>query len=376
MVKFADFQRHLQCASPEVELDGTRGSWSMAKMAPPTRQSIEQICAWAESKCHPWADCRRNVEVYKAGGFDKSMDDLDRVWGMFRGAILLRVIDNEAYYDWPWGIERFERKEHHYSGLLTDHFTMLETVLRIVSDVGDSVFFFGGERAFMKWNVPFPTFSFAPTHRDGDYPFPWLESSHLEMQYYGRAEERNDFSDASYQKDHKLWKDRIPKAAFFASFQGYRQLIYDSAALRPDLFDVSFSPPTFPIESWNPLSDEPTNPARVYDPNTDTVARNQAGFIQPILKFHDGKGYDPHRYKYVIVPVGSEDQSSSGRLAGLLAHSGAVVLLQMSTFAYHFSARLVPWVHYVPLSYSMSDVIDKVSRQYFKITCHSEQQQC
>jgi hypothetical protein len=37
-----------------------------------------------------------------------------------------------------------------------------------------------------------------------------------------------------------------------------------------------------------------------------------------------------------------------------------VVLLQSSSFSYHFSARLQPWVHYVPLASSMADIIDKV----------------
>ena len=139
-------------------------------------------------------------------------------------------------------------------------------------------------------------------------------------------------------------------------------MIYDAAALRPDLLDVSFAPSA--MEAWNPLSDEPDRAMWLGvdpDPKNYTQNRNHPGFLQPIMKFNDKRGYDPRHYKYVIVPVGSGDMSSSGRLAGLLAHSGAVVLMQMNTFAYHFSARLVPWVHYVPLSYSMADIIDKVS---------------
>jgi hypothetical protein len=27
---------------------------------------------------------------------------------------------------------------------------------------------------------------------------------------------------------------------------------------------------------------------------------------------------------------------------------------------FHFSARLLPWVHYVPLTYSTADAIDKI----------------
>jgi hypothetical protein len=52
--------------------------------------------------------------------------------------------------------------------------------------------------------------------------------------------------------------------------------------------------------------------------------------------------------------------STSGRLAHVLAHSGAVVLLAKSPFSYHFSSRLVPWVHYVPLSFSASDLVQKI----------------
>lgn len=67
MVKYADFDKHLQCASPEPELDGNRGTWSMIKMAPPTKASIERICAYAETKCEPWVKCAEIVKAFKAG---------------------------------------------------------------------------------------------------------------------------------------------------------------------------------------------------------------------------------------------------------------------------------------------------------------------
>ena len=62
----------------------------------------------------------------------------------------------------------------------------------------------------------------------------------------------------------------------------------------------------------------------------------------------------------MIVPLGSHAFRLSGRLAQLIAHSGAVVLLQQSEMNYHFSMRLTPWVHYVPLTYSAADLIEKV----------------
>ena len=63
-------------------------------------------------------------------------------------------------------------------------------------------------------------------------------------------------------------------------------------------------------------------------------------------------------YKYVVV-VGYE-RSTTGRLPRLLAHSGAVILLPQSPFLYHFSSRLLAWVHYVPLLYTSADLIEKV----------------
>ena len=35
-------------------------------------------------------------------------------------------------------------------------------------------------------------------------------------------------------------------------------------------------------------------------------------------------------------------------------------MLQSTDFSYHFSARLRPWVHYVPLTYTTADLIEKV----------------
>ena len=67
MVTFTDFEKHLQCSSPEPDMDGTRGGWSMMKMAPPTKESLELICAWAESRCHPWVTCKDHADSYKAG---------------------------------------------------------------------------------------------------------------------------------------------------------------------------------------------------------------------------------------------------------------------------------------------------------------------
>ena len=43
------------------------------------------------------------------------------------------------------------------------------------------------------------------------------------------------------------------------------------------------------------------------DPN-----RDHPGFLQPILQFNKGESYQPHHFKYVVVPVGSGAMSTSG----------------------------------------------------------------
>lgn len=52
--------------------------------------------------------------------------------------------------------------------------------------------------------------------------------------------------------------------------------------------------------------------------------------------------------------------ATADRFPDFIAHSGGVVLLQESEFSYHFSERLKPWVHYVPLAYNAADVVEKI----------------
>ena len=49
------------------------------------------------------------------------------------------------------------------------------------------------------------------------------------------------------------------------------------------------------------------------------------------------------KYRYLIVLCGLY---GSGRLNQILAHSGAVIMLQESDYLYHYSSFLKPWVHY------------------------------
>jgi hypothetical protein len=146
-------------------------------------------------------------------------------------------------------------------------------------------------------------------------PFPFYEMYADEIKLFKDAYKQNkNFSDEYYTKDHIKWKKRYSKAAFYASYDQTRRLIYDQAALRPDLYDVAYAYnyDVHKMFSWNMLSDEDRTPNT--DRNTYRDYRNHTGFNQPILQFLGYKTYHPYQYKYIIVPGGSGLMSTSGYL--------------------------------------------------------------
>lgn len=94
-----------------------------------------------------------------------------------------------------------------------------------------------------------------------------------------------------------------------------------------------------------------TNLDKAFDAYLDTISSHKQAANVPLVDGYMAK------YKYLPVLGGI---SVSERLATFLAHSGAVVLLQETDVQYFFSARLKPWVHYVPLSYTASDLVEKI----------------
>ena len=318
--------QHLQCASSAPELN-YGGTLNLLQMLPLTRYRTEVICAWAESFCSPWLSCQQEVEKNKMGNYDKSLDipgsSMKVMERSFRDFRMLRVIDGSLYVDWPWGMERFVRDMKHMSDELHDHYMLFHMVLSVVSDMKDSVFFFGSERSMMPWGVPFPGFSFAPQRGSADFPFPFVEMVLAELRLHQEASEANNFTDAYYsERRHMNWNDRIPKAAFFANLDSLtpRQLIYDQAMLRPDLFDASFS--TSEIKAWDPSSSESPILSKQQPNGNESRVMNYTGYAQFISNLWTSRSYTPGNYKYVIVPAGMGVMSLSGRLASLLAHSG------------------------------------------------------
>ena len=59
---FEEFKRILQCAPDEPGLNGRRGTIDLLKLVPPTADTVELMCAWAETNCSPWSECKKRVK--------------------------------------------------------------------------------------------------------------------------------------------------------------------------------------------------------------------------------------------------------------------------------------------------------------------------
>lgn len=86
------------------------------------------------------------------------------------------------------------------------------------------------------------------------------------------------------------------------------------------------------------------------------------GTLKNLLKSHlpKAEAYDVTKYKYAVILTGSNGEAGVDRLSRFLAHSGSVILLQEHEFAYTYGSFLKPWVHYVPISYTTADIVDKI----------------
>ena len=282
----------------------------------------------------------------------------------------------ELYIDWPWGLHRFLELDYH-SDLTVFHY-----VLNKISDLPDSVFLFGTQQSYLPWFIPFPAFSNSPSFKSSEFNFPWLESFISELRIYRKMAASGNFSSeamdlsvphvprhVSLPSSYVPWERKIAKAAAAVSYMPGRHLFFDQAASRPDLFAAHFTCAVCNISPVNPASPERTlnGESNLSEPSVRApYRRKDTGYIGKILPLYNALGaeMDVGKYKYLVVMTGGFNSDNlaalTGKLAAYLAHSGAVIMLQKSEFSYHFSTRLKPWVHYVPLSYSMAELTRKV----------------
>lgn len=381
-----ELRKILQCAVDEPDLVGDRGTLYLTKLAPPTRETVRLMAVWAETGCDTWSKCHDELQK-----FDEKVEG--RGTGGSRGAMnspfrvkLLRITNGTLYSDWP-----FSNKERFGKTPLSNKYALLHLVLGKVTDIGDAVFFFGEEVAYLPYHFPFFGFSASPTMKNADMPWPWLAhqvaEANLYKSYAARAspsQTQPKASDIIYQMNQhgelfnnmsvEIWRQKKPKAAFYGAMSSLRHTFFSVATANPDLFDFGWTG-AINSHAWNPLSSEKEIPyddlKAAYekrDPNFHTP-----GYLQTLLPSHLFEGHGVNylhadgtmaaptdMYKYLVVLIGGSNYASADRLASMMIHSGAVLLIQKHEFEYHFSSRLRPWVHFVPLTYTTTDIVDKI----------------
>lgn len=361
------FKKELQCLNNENYFERS-GPLHLMKLIKPTKELIEQMSAWCETQCLPWADCHQHVKDFKNGSYPSSFERIDLMSsGSPYQVKLLRFIKGKLYLDWPWGVERFQLP---YGSI----YNPLIYLTNVIKDLPDIFFFIGVERSWLPAHFPFPGFSNSPSTLHGDLPFPWYVPLTIQIKTYQNVIERNlnftfeSFLSASQFGEDIKWENKINKCAYFGTLTENRQIFFHHTLLRPDLFDIGWTTDFMGPLDWNPLSNSSTRL------NSDTIKEYEELLSKADLKTNNSKGYNINlvskrlknginfvkQYKYIVVLTGLNGGALSGSLNNLLFQSGAVILLQYSPYIYHYSHYLKPWIHYVPISITGDDIIEKV----------------
>ena len=458
---YAEFNRLLQCSEHEPDLDGLRGTLSLAKLAPVTRDTVRIVAAFVESDgtCSPWVQCRRLANYLEERFRNSSMGPIAatpvgdqslfaKVWKRVANAPiddrtrLIRIVGGVIYTDWPWGAWRFDKLEPDYFAL-----RLLGAVAEL-TPLPDCVFFLRNyDYPLLPAFVPMPAFSHSPSNLHADIPLPWVRAVDEEIawfqdQLFGNGNSKkimynNLYYDegaatATLSKRRRLTSSslsssqllttsgsgitgtsinilsRIPinmattveagsgaathtpshthpppdearareafslrrsKAAFYGYLWGTpsataRLVVLDLARQHPDLLEVQWSA-AFDVRAWNPLSEEKDvfDSQGLLQVGKEFAQKNSSppGFLRSYRGQKQRDRLSPREYvsgtKYLLVLSGN---NGADRLGPFLAHSGAVIMLQENDALSHFSSRLKPWVHYVPVSHTAADVVDKI----------------
>ena len=380
-VSSAEFKRILQCPRFTPDLNGDSGILHILKLVPTTRDILKAVCAWMETGCENWKICQEKSidEMTEATNGNLDEKDLQGKTASPYQTKLLRVINGTLFYDWPWGRGRFDKKSFNYFPILW--------VLERVKDLGNSVFFMAEEIDVLPYlsppyNIPIPLFSYSPKIGSNDMPWMWSKPYLEERSHYDKivielerdpsiaksaitpafvANIINVSTENRRSKNDIPWAKKIPKAAFTGGCTIVRQIVFDIALTRPDLLSVTWTG-TSGIRAWNPSSREPDVGDNLSYFGTAKNASAQIGYLQPLLGMKENGAvlHDKGSYKYLIVMSGHGGYSTADRLLPFLLYSGSTVLMAVSDRKYHFSMRIKPWVHYVPLAYNGADIVEKI----------------
>ena len=395
----AEYKQLLECPLQEPELYGKGGALALAQHIPVTIPRLKRGCAWLESNCKMWTEeCLKKVNEYEQGNYPKLHGDKKFLFGEpFVFTRMFRVIKGDIYYDWPWGVERLINTldQNGSEKDVTTHARMvLGDVVRSISDLPDSVFFVSQEIQAFPSNVPFPSFSSSPhASTSSDIPMPWKNAYMFERDRVANGNlvalsdegtsSSSSSSSASWPQsrafNNSAWESRMDQAAWFGFLHDNddvskhavaRAIIINLANAYPEHVVANFTS-CYLVSDIDPISTTGAvdcgphydrqgfvtrNPG-VRNPNANFGTRDATLSIRRYMEKPVPMAAFMVAYKYLIVLGGVV---SADRLGTLLAHSGAVLLLQETDFLYHFSARLKPWIHYVPLAFNAADLVEKV----------------
>lgn len=68
-VSLEKFKEIMQCDDNEPALDQYYGTLSLMLLFPPSKETVELMCAWAETRCVDWVQCKAQVNKFKRGNF-------------------------------------------------------------------------------------------------------------------------------------------------------------------------------------------------------------------------------------------------------------------------------------------------------------------
>jgi len=414
-ITYQELHRILQCPLVEPGLNGLRGSISLHKILPPNRNILKLAAIKLESDCGKWRDCQKILRQYENGSIEPNLNN--KLTSPYQ-VRLIRIVNNTFYYDWPWKRERFDDQVH--NNMLLQKF--ISTISDLPDSVffqgeewhaTDSKFPFpitSDSPSFKSMDIPKPWIkafndeielynrAFHPSSQDINEYKTFInghnlnihcprESTTIKHEFNNatmniinknQLNEECSYPDKAYHKYHSKnfddWKKRNPKLGFFGGITNNRHIIYDLANIYPDLIDAKWHSNIDGVNPWNPLSTEesgdlnkPIDPSNHSFVNYTNLSLNErlnltkVGYLESLYSLHEGGiNFYNRMYKYLLILLGQDGNASADRLAYILAHSGAVPFLQVNEFEYHFSNRLKPWVHYVPISYNIADVVDKI----------------
>ena len=250
-VSLSQFKEMLQCSINEPAFDEYYGTLSLLILFPPTKESIELLCAWGESQCENWLTCKERMLKFKNNEYNNDSLHILHDFKQFR---MLRITNNKLYFDWPWGSHRARYPHFDIWNSL-----IFSKVLESVNDIGDSVFFIGGEFPSFPFKFPFIQInqagSYSKAGGTNTIVWPWEVEYKIAYDYHQRikSDYNHNYSDENFRKltGTLPWHEKINKAAFYASHCPIRIILFEQCARHPDLFDFHHNL-NGGLECWDP----------------------------------------------------------------------------------------------------------------------------